>query len=230
MGGAASIEMGVLLAMDNLGTCVSCGSQSFSSLCPRCRIVLDNRHIEIHDGQTGQGNEGHILSQLEGHARLLTAAWALRLIEAQLQEELLALHASPLSAEEAAMVPKRTAEELLRPVRTITEDDTALAEDQCAVCMCDFEASAMQKCVQLPCLHCFHRECLSEWLNKSPSCPTCRLSLDSVPALAELQRLPRAELERRLSYYACPSDPSTPTAELSVALHARMIEVLQAPV
>lgn len=40
-------------------------------------------------------------------------------------------------------------------------------------------------CLQLPCMHAFHYHCVTTWLSKSSTCPTCRRSAEMtvVPAL-----------------------------------------------
>ena len=42
----------------------------------------------------------------------------------------------------------------------------------CAVCLQESEEDVTVK--QLPCGHCFHVECVDEWLKRRCTCPTCR--------------------------------------------------------
>jgi len=45
----------------------------------------------------------------------------------------------------------------------------------CAVCLQEMVAEEMA--VRLPCAHCFHEECVRQWLKKQHTCPTCRSPL-----------------------------------------------------
>lgn len=44
--------------------------------------------------------------------------------------------------------------------------------EQCAVCLYDFEEGEMVR--QLNCKHKFHKGCVDEWLTSKSSCPLCR--------------------------------------------------------
>jgi len=49
----------------------------------------------------------------------------------------------------------------------------------CTVCLVSFEAEDADV-VQLPCRHCFHRDCITKWLSEcNPKCPLCGESLAS---------------------------------------------------
>ena len=54
----------------------------------------------------------------------------------------------------------------------------------CAVCMAPFEAG--DEVSGLPCSHAFHKLCISNWLERQPSCPLCR-----APAIHEVASLAR---------------------------------------
>jgi hypothetical protein len=48
----------------------------------------------------------------------------------------------------------------------------------CPICLVEFDASdAVSSCKDKHCRHLFHKECLSEWLQKQPSCPCCRFDI-----------------------------------------------------
>ncbi|MCD7465536.1 hypothetical protein HAX54_001481 [Datura stramonium] len=45
----------------------------------------------------------------------------------------------------------------------------------CAICLCDYCAKDSVRCIP-ECRHCFHADCVDEWLRKSGTCPICRSS------------------------------------------------------
>uniref|UniRef100_A0A6B2LUE7 RING-type domain-containing protein n=1 Tax=Arcella intermedia TaxID=1963864 RepID=A0A6B2LUE7_9EUKA len=48
-----------------------------------------------------------------------------------------------------------------------------LMEDtQCSICLNQYEIN--QKLRRLKCFHCFHQECIDEWLKTSKKCPICK--------------------------------------------------------
>ena len=53
--------------------------------------------------------------------------------------------------------------------REHTEDDGLEA---CCICMCEYDHGENLK--ELPCGHCFHTECIAEWLRQHTVCPTCK--------------------------------------------------------
>ena len=59
-------------------------------------------------------------------------------------------------------------------IPTVRAGDIGLGDQQCTICMGDFEEDDTLKV--LPCseLHAFHSECIQRWLNKQSSCPLCR--------------------------------------------------------
>ncbi|KAF0896551.1 hypothetical protein E2562_024402 [Oryza meyeriana var. granulata] len=52
------------------------------------------------------------------------------------------------------------------------DDEAMIREEECAVCMEDFEAG--DKLRAMPCSHCFHERCIFDWLRVSGICPLCR--------------------------------------------------------
>jgi hypothetical protein len=44
--------------------------------------------------------------------------------------------------------------------------------DKCTVCQFDYEEN--EKIRQLKCGHCFHCECVDNWLEKDKKCPVCK--------------------------------------------------------
>ncbi|XP_015062255.1 putative RING-H2 finger protein ATL69 [Solanum pennellii] len=51
----------------------------------------------------------------------------------------------------------------------------------CAICLCEYCVKDSVRCMP-ECNHCFHADCVDEWLQKSGSCPICRSSPVSTSA------------------------------------------------
>ena len=47
---------------------------------------------------------------------------------------------------------------------------------ECAICMEDFRLNEEAK--RLPCKHCFHEQCIKDWLKLHGTCPVCRKNLN----------------------------------------------------
>ncbi|PWA35195.1 RING/U-box superfamily protein [Artemisia annua] len=45
----------------------------------------------------------------------------------------------------------------------------------CPICLSDYDAKETVRCIP-ECLHCFHAECIDEWLKMNGTCPICRNS------------------------------------------------------
>ncbi|QCD95619.1 E3 ubiquitin-protein ligase [Vigna unguiculata] len=59
--------------------------------------------------------------------------------------------------------------------KAIVEDLEMVEEkgsERCSICFEDFDVG-----VRMPCLHMFHKNCISEWLQRGNSCPLCRFQL-----------------------------------------------------
>eukprot|EP00056_Hartaetosiga_gracilis_P005969 m.91608 g.91608 ORF g.91608 m.91608 type:complete len:338 (+) comp12333_c0_seq1:206-1219(+) len=54
-----------------------------------------------------------------------------------------------------------------------TQEGSSL--DNCAVCLNEY--STDEGLMKLPCGHFFHSECVTEWLERSPTCPLCKMSI-----------------------------------------------------
>ncbi|KAG2448890.1 hypothetical protein HYH02_006239 [Chlamydomonas schloesseri] len=47
----------------------------------------------------------------------------------------------------------------------------AILLDRCCICQVEFEDS--DSATALPCRHCYHSECVRQWLQQSKACPVC---------------------------------------------------------
>ena len=45
-------------------------------------------------------------------------------------------------------------------------------DDKCIICQYEFKTNEMLKV--LPCKHCFHPDCIEEWLKNQKACPYCK--------------------------------------------------------
>ena len=52
-----------------------------------------------------------------------------------------------------------------------------IQQEQCAICLGDFELDKDEKIYRTPCAHTFHSECLKQWGGKKLECPCCRKRL-----------------------------------------------------
>jgi DNA-directed RNA polymerase subunit RPC12/RpoP len=62
-----------------------------------------------------------------------------------------------------------------------------LLEDECSICLDTNNEEINYTCIQ--CNKPFHKTCLSEWLEYTPNCPTCRYSLIEIefdPSIIEI--------------------------------------------
>ena len=57
------------------------------------------------------------------------------------------------------------------PIQFITPKKIFL-NDICGICL-----EELQSFSALPCGHCFHSKCISDWISKNMSCPECRVKL-----------------------------------------------------
>jgi len=53
--------------------------------------------------------------------------------------------------------------------------DQNLSEKQCTVCMENFVRDDQIR--RLNCLHCFHKSCIDQWLDRSKRCPICKIDV-----------------------------------------------------
>ena len=64
-------------------------------------------------------------------------------------------------------------------------------DEACAICLC--EIAEDEEVIALPCRHSYHARCVGDWLQRSPTCPSC--SLDVAKAL-DIELAPTAAEQR----------------------------------
>ena len=67
------------------------------------------------------------------------------------------------------------------PVFTVKENNKSKeGNNKCAICISDFEVG--EKKSTLPCMHCFHYNCIQKWIKRQNYCPICKfdISLESL--------------------------------------------------
>ncbi|CAL5331808.1 hypothetical protein CsSME_00013015 [Camellia sinensis var. sinensis] len=59
-------------------------------------------------------------------------------------------------------------------------------DDTCSICLSEYRAKEMVRCIPA-CKHCFHADCIDEWLRLNGTCPVCRNS--PTPAHGNLENV-----------------------------------------
>lgn len=57
----------------------------------------------------------------------------------------------------------------------ITTLENQKMREPCAICLTEFKSG--EEVYFLPCIHCFHIQCLRGWVKKSKTCPNCKFEL-----------------------------------------------------
>jgi hypothetical protein len=84
----------------------------------------------------------------------------------------------------AASIDRAPLERFLNLNRRVFQEVQRLfpaVNNACSICLLEFERG--DQCVVVPsCQHCFHEECIGEWLGTKSTCPYCRhnIQLDIV--------------------------------------------------
>ena len=52
-----------------------------------------------------------------------------------------------------------------------------LKHSKCLICQEDFPVQLKDPLLRLPCHHIYHKQCITQWLNRSATCPCCRYEL-----------------------------------------------------
>lgn len=61
------------------------------------------------------------------------------------------------------------------------------------------------KVLKLPCGHIFHRACVSSWLERHCTCPTCRFEVETEDVRYEADRRKRMKTRRLRFRYSTPT-------------------------
>lgn len=56
------------------------------------------------------------------------------------------------------------------------DDDSTTGDNVCPICLCGYKKGDMLV-VSNHCTHCFHKDCILEWLDKHDECPICRVNM-----------------------------------------------------
>ena len=81
-------------------------------------------------------------------------------------EELLALE------ERMGNVNKGLTQETINKIPTEKFSRYKFTDDKCIICQYEFKSN--EKVKVLPCKHCFHPDCIDEWLKNQKACPYCK--------------------------------------------------------
>lgn len=123
--------------------------------------------------------------------RLANAAIMLRLLEAQLRDELDNLQMLQAQREKKLNPLTKIMKRKLREIPLSL--DQICSQPSCPICSEDFVVDETSLC--LPCSHLFHKECVMQWLESKRTCPICRYEMtNSVSTIEELERLSFKEL------------------------------------
>ena len=87
-------------------------------------------------------------------------------VDSMSYEELLALE------ERMGNVSKGLSEDKIKKLSREIFSKNKFMEDKCIICQYEFEKG--EKIVVLPCKHCFHSDCIEEWLKNQKTCPFCK--------------------------------------------------------
>jgi hypothetical protein len=122
-----------------------------------------------------------------------SAAAMLRLLEAQLREELEHMNfafQNPTTTVESRNPTKVKFSKIMAgKLRSCVMDvDIVCSQPSCPICSEDFQIGNEEH--KLPCGHFFHKACVVPWLEMKQNCPICRTYLtDEIPSIPDLLKL-----------------------------------------
>jgi hypothetical protein len=133
--------------------------------------------------------------------RLANAAIMLRILEAQLRDELESLQVAFSNGRGdrgGSQKPKALSQIMLDKMRNVKPSvDMICSLPSCPICSEDFDESV--EVTQLPCSHFFHKNCVFQWFEMKHTCPICRSEQnDNIPTVEELLRYTETELITKL--------------------------------
>lgn len=178
--------------------------------CPHCQSTF----LEEIGGsdQIAVRHRNHGPLTTDQSRRITSATAMLRLLEAQLREELETLQiafaaASARMSEDAARNKQRQLTKLMKSrLRTTTVTlDMACSQPSCPICSEDFVLS--NEALRMPCSHIFHDSCVMPWLEMKQNCPICRAELsNTLPTESDLEPCSIIELKARLREFDVTDD------------------------
>lgn len=121
-------------------------------------------------------------------------------------------HIPPASALARARLPQ---------VIVTKEDLLDFSNQECAICLDEQHMSG--KATKLPCGHLFCRGCITDWLTKNCSCPTCRFELPTGDADYERNR--RHRMQDRKAQYRIGELMSLSVKELRNVLASHQVRI-----
>lgn len=208
MGSGASFDSSTIsLAQSRRSSyfCHSCSclfqnpSASTGITCPSCDSTFVEEMNDFRDhfiiGRRNELND-------EQARRLANAAIMLRILEAQLREELESLQLAFSNGRSdrggdssRSNVLSQTMIDKMRVIKPSV--DMICSLPACPICSEDFDENV--EVTQLPCSHFFHKSCLFQWFEMKHTCPICRNEQnDNIPTIEELLRFTELELISRL--------------------------------
>jgi len=97
-------------------------------------------------------------------------------------------------------------------------------DDKCPICLTGLDTGK-----KLPCGHIFHRTCLTSWLERHSSCPTCRMALVNNPSSVSTTPNPDQQQQRNntMTEEQQTPQPEPPTQEQGATRNAHVSETRQ---
>ena len=151
-------------------------------------------------------NSRDVMLSEEQSRRLASATIILRLLEAQLRDELATMSSNfnnanaNTSGRQDGSKPLPMSQVCLCKLRKVEglDVDTLCSQPCCPVCSEDFVLAG--GALQLPCSHLFHENCVMPWLDAKRTCPICRYELtEAVPTVDFLERFTETELQDKIT-------------------------------
>lgn len=90
------------------------------------------------------------------------------------------------------------------------DDDSTTGDNVCPICLCGYKKGDMLV-VSNHCTHCFHKDCILEWLEKHDDCPICRVNMvtDSEMSRAATSLVGKTRMYRAVASLQSSSSPAS---------------------